>query len=337
MIMVGDDCRRGRVDRLAAGGRPVNPLAGAPRPPRQPAATVRDERAKVATEGWGAKLISLQDHDGRWGGGDYTPKWISTTYTLLHLVWLGLPPGHPAASPGVSASGSGRADGGCRRRALSRCWCGSPPLTGTTPNVSTASSTTSSANSSMTAAGTAQRTATLPSTAPSTPAFRLLRRLTSINVLAVPRQPREAQARGRDFFLRHQLYKSHRTGQLAIRGSTRFPQLPQWHFDVLRGLEHFVDVAADRDQRLGDAVGVLLRARRADGRWPTYAAYPGPLGSRWRNRVRAVERYSAARSGWWGRPGTRRAASEHAAIHSSPTPPMPPAELPQRKAAPAAM
>jgi hypothetical protein len=63
-------------------------------------ATVRAERAKVATEGWGAKLISLQDPDGRWGGGDYTPKWISTTYTLLHLLWLGLQPGNPAALAG---------------------------------------------------------------------------------------------------------------------------------------------------------------------------------------------------------------------------------------------
>ena len=26
-----------------------------------------------------------------------------------------------------------------------------------------------------------------------------------------------------------QLYKSHRNGQVAIRTSTRFPQLPQWH------------------------------------------------------------------------------------------------------------
>jgi hypothetical protein len=63
-------------------------------------ATVRAERAKVATEGWGAKLISLQEPDGRWGGGDYTPKWISTTYTLLHLLWLGLQPGNPTALAG---------------------------------------------------------------------------------------------------------------------------------------------------------------------------------------------------------------------------------------------
>jgi hypothetical protein len=26
---------------------------------------------KIATEGWGAKLLSLQDPDGRWAGGDY--------------------------------------------------------------------------------------------------------------------------------------------------------------------------------------------------------------------------------------------------------------------------
>jgi hypothetical protein len=65
-----------------------------------PAATVAAERARVATVGWGAKLISLQDPDGRWGGGDYSPKWTSTTYTLLQLVWLGLPPRNRAALAG---------------------------------------------------------------------------------------------------------------------------------------------------------------------------------------------------------------------------------------------
>jgi hypothetical protein len=87
-------------------------------------ATVRAERAKVATEGWGAKLISLQDPDGRWGGGDYTPKWISTTYTLLHLLWLGLQPGILLRWPAASDSGSGRANGERRRPASSRCWYG---------------------------------------------------------------------------------------------------------------------------------------------------------------------------------------------------------------------
>lgn len=100
---------------------------------------------------------------------------------------------------------------------------------------------------------------------------------------------REAQLRGREFFLRHRLYRSHRSDQVAVRGSTRFPAFPEWHFDVLRGLEHFATSEAPRDERLGDAVEVLRQARRKDGRWPTYAPYPGrqwfeleaPGPSRW--------------------------------------------------------
>jgi len=39
------------------------------------------EQRKVGTEGWGSRLLALQDADGRWAGGVYTPKWTSTTYT----------------------------------------------------------------------------------------------------------------------------------------------------------------------------------------------------------------------------------------------------------------
>ena len=100
---------------------------------------------------------------------------------------------------------------------------------------------------------------------------------------------RAAQERGREFFLRHRLYRSHRTGEVAVRASTRFPAFPEWHFDVLRGLEHFVASGADRDERLDDAIEVLRQARRKDGRWPTYAQYRGrqwfelepPGPSRW--------------------------------------------------------
>ena len=33
----------------------------------EPAEAVAAERAKVATEGWGARLLALQDTDGQWG------------------------------------------------------------------------------------------------------------------------------------------------------------------------------------------------------------------------------------------------------------------------------
>src|SRR3990170_4966075 len=58
----------------------------------EPAERVAAERARVASEGWGARLLALQDVDGQWGGGAYSPKWTSTTYTLLLLRHLGLDP-----------------------------------------------------------------------------------------------------------------------------------------------------------------------------------------------------------------------------------------------------
>jgi hypothetical protein len=55
--------------------------------------TVERERRKVARDGWGARLLAKQGSSGTWAEGLYSPKWTSTTYTLLLLRDLGLPPG----------------------------------------------------------------------------------------------------------------------------------------------------------------------------------------------------------------------------------------------------
>ena len=39
-----------------------------------PADAVAAERAKVATEGWGARLLALQADDGYWAGGSSSPR-----------------------------------------------------------------------------------------------------------------------------------------------------------------------------------------------------------------------------------------------------------------------
>lgn len=38
-----------------------------------PAEIVAAERARVATEGWGAQLLALQGEDGQWAGGALFP------------------------------------------------------------------------------------------------------------------------------------------------------------------------------------------------------------------------------------------------------------------------
>lgn len=267
---------------------------------------VLTERAKVATEGWGAKLISLQDPDGRWGGGDYTPKWISTTYTLLHLLWLGLRPGNPSALAGCERlwewQSQWRVPETCIVSMLVRLTAAHGYSTQRLEDV-----VTYLLNQQLNDGGWNCATRNEPDKHSSFhTSIQALEALDSYQRARGVLTTEEAQARGREFFLRHRLYKSHRTGQVAIRNSTRFPQLPQWHFDVLRGLEYFADVHADRDPRLGDAIDVVRRARRSGppgvgGHWSTYAGYPGrtwfrmeePGPSRW-NTVRALRVLS-----WW--------------------------------------
>lgn len=104
-----------------------------------------------------------------------------------------------------------------------------------------------------------------------------------------------AASRGREFLLVHHLYRSHRTGEVADPALLKWRFPPQWHYDVLRGLDHFRAVGAPYDDRLDDALGVVRRGRRDDGRWAHRSPYPGRTwfalegrgASRW-NTLRAL-------------------------------------------------
>ena len=57
-----------------------------------PAEIIVAERSRVASEGWGARLLDQQRPDGQWGDGVATPFWWSNMYTLLFLRDLGVDP-----------------------------------------------------------------------------------------------------------------------------------------------------------------------------------------------------------------------------------------------------
>jgi len=85
----------------------------------------------------------------------------------------------------------------------------------------------------------------------------------------------DAMEQGRQFFLRHRLFCSQRTGAVVDPAFRRFPFPPQWHFDIMRGLENFRLAGVNPDQRLSHALDVVRNAQRPDGTWPVYRAYPG--------------------------------------------------------------
>ncbi len=84
-----------------------------------------------------------------------------------------------------------------------------------------------------------------------------------------------AEERAREFFLRHALYRSHRTGRVVKAEFTRFSFPPRWHHDVLRTLDYLRESEAQYDSRLEDPIELLLRKRRKDGKWPRQNRHPG--------------------------------------------------------------
>jgi hypothetical protein len=84
-----------------------------------------------------------------------------------------------------------------------------------------------------------------------------------------------SMAEGRRFLLDHRLCRAHRTGEVVDPRFLRFPFPPGWHYDVMRGLEHFRAVGATQDPRLRDGVDAIERLRFTDGRWPRHMPYSG--------------------------------------------------------------
>ena len=76
----------------------------------------------------------------------------------------------------------------------------------------------------------------------------------------------DAVARAHEFLLIHRLYRSHRTGEVADEAMARITFPPRWHYDFLRGLDYFRWVGAPRDERMADAIA-LLRSKQTP-RWP---------------------------------------------------------------------
>jgi hypothetical protein len=236
---------------------------------------VARERERVAAEGWGARLLAEQREDGGWGEGDYSPKWTSTTYTMLHLLWLGLPARHAAALRGCERLWEWQR----RWRAPETCIAGIlirltsafrydaerlDELVGHLVGEQLDDGGWNCKSRGDKAMHSSFHTSILALEA--LDAYRRADGRVAVDA---------AIERGHEFFLRHRLYRSHRTGAVAVPASTKFPTYPEWHFDVLRGLEHFARAGAPKDDRLSDGIELVGRARRRDGRWSTYSGYPG--------------------------------------------------------------
>ncbi len=279
----------------------------------QPLEIYEKERARVAAEGWGGDLLSRQTADGHWGGGIYSPKWKSTTYTLLHLRHLGLPPENPQALRGCANfffRGLER-DGGInwfrsfkhsetcingmvlallsyfrypdeRVHSVAEFLLREQMPDGGWNCERIKGATHASLHTTLSVLeGFAEYVSTYPQ------AFAAVS---------------PAVEAAHEFLWQHHLYKSHRTGEIFDSKMTLMPFPPRWHYDFLRALEYFQSVNAPRDKRMLDAIELLQHKQGKDGDWVLNSPYAGLVyfhmekagqPSRW-NTLRALRALK-----WW--------------------------------------
>jgi hypothetical protein len=281
---------------------------------------VARERAKVARAGWGARLLARQDPAGTWAGGRsgdgglYSPKWISTTYSMLLLRDLGLPAGNRPARRACALllDGGLQRDGGINygwRGRSETCITGmvlsilchfgydDDRLETLANHLLRQQMPDGGWNCQRDLGATHSSMHTTISVLEALRGYELAGR-------AKPGAARAAQRRGREFLLAHRLFRSHRTGAVIKPIFTKLSFPPRWHYDVLRGLDHFQAAGAPRDPRLEEAIALLRGRRRADGRWSLEHRYPGQTWFEL-ERVGAASRWNTLRAlrvlKWWGK------------------------------------
>ncbi|WP_448615818.1 hypothetical protein [Modestobacter sp. URMC 112] len=286
-----------------------------------PADVVAAERARVATEGWGARLLALQGPDGQWDGGTYFPgdpaaaeepgqPWTATAHTLALLRQFGLDPaGGPARRAVALVAAHSR-------------WehAGQPFFAGEVEPCINGMAVAVGAYFGQDVQGIADRLlgeqledggwncrAEHGSTRSSfhTTIAVLEGLLEHERAVGGAPEARAARLRGQEYLLERGLLRRASTGAVIDPSFALSSFPPRWYFDVLRGLDHLRDSGAEPDGRCAEAVGLLEQARGEDGRWPLQDTHPGrvhfPLEgadgepSRW-NTLRALRVLKWART-----------------------------------------
>ena len=78
----------------------------------------------------------------------------------------------------------------------------------------------------------------------------------------------KARKRAEDYLLERRMFRSIRTGEVIDDRWLRFSFPTFWHYDVLRGLDYLRNAGIKPDRRLREAIDIVIQRRHQNGRWP---------------------------------------------------------------------
>ncbi len=262
---------------------------------KEPGDVVAAERARVAREGWGARLLDLQGEDGQWAGGACFPArslyqpdknqgqpWISTLPTLQLLHDFGVDP---------------RSDRVRRAVAQVRDHCrwehaGQPFFSGEVEPCINGRTVTLGTYFDQDVDGVVARLlgeqledggwncevengsvrSSFATTINVLEGLLAHERATGGSAESIA-----ARRRGEEYLLERNLFRRKRTGEVVSPAWLQFSFPTRWYYDVLRGLEYFRSVGDVPDSRMDEAIDLLRSKRQPDGTWLLENTHPGKV------------------------------------------------------------
>jgi hypothetical protein len=262
-----------------------------------PPTDVAAERARVAREGWGAKVLAAQGTDGRWGGGTFFPRGDGTFDTLHLLYQLGVDPTsdevrraiapvHEAACWDYDPSFrffDGEVEPCINGRVLALGVYFGQDVRGIVDRLLTEQMADGGWNCEQENGSTRGSFDTT---------INVLEGLVAYERADSGRdEVTAARVRAEEYLLERRLLRRLSDGVIPQQRwlSAAFPD--SWNYDVVRVLDYFRGARAQPDERMAEALGILESKRGANGRWPLdtlhHDALPVDLGetagqtSRW--------------------------------------------------------
>ena len=247
-----------------------------------PAEIVSAERAKVANEGWGARLLALQGADGQWGGGTYFPYGLATKPTLQLLRDMGLDPESDAARSAIALvrekSRWEHAGQPFFEGEVEPCINGTAAAIGAYFGEDVGGIVDRLLGEQMADGGwncDQERGSTRGSFNSTICVLEGL--LEYERAAGGSPEVTAARLRGEEYLLERRLLRRRSTGKVIDQNWTRFSYPAAWHYDVLRGLDYLRTAAVTPDERIAEAIDLVASKRDAKGRWPLENPHEGEL------------------------------------------------------------
>lgn len=208
-----------------------------------------------------------------WGGNTYSNKWISSTYTLLELKYMEMSYDHPAYQEATKKVLSNEwSNHGCLKsgRYLDMCVAGmivslvaygriqDPKMQEVIDYILEHQQSDGGWNCRWDAP--AHRRSIVSSVHTTILVLEGLADYEQNGYTYRSEEVRQATVPAQDYLLKRHLFRSLKTGNIIKSEFTKFHYPTRWKYDCFRALEYFVKVNHDYDERMDEALGLVIKA-----------------------------------------------------------------------------